>query len=99
MKNSEQAQAPYQLACMEVWGGNRKVAHPVQLPGLAGWIYSSPLEPATSGGDVHYLSVCDQDVLARVAVADVVGHGQAASLLTEKLRALMHNLGPVQLHA
>jgi sigma-B regulation protein RsbU (phosphoserine phosphatase) len=75
---------------MEVWGGNRKVAHPVELPDLAGWVYSTPLEPATGGGDVHYLSVCDQDVLSRVALADVMGHGQAVSSVAEELRGLMH---------
>jgi serine phosphatase RsbU (regulator of sigma subunit) len=75
---------------MEIWGGNRKVAHPVEMPDLAGWVYSTPLEPATGGGDVHYLSVCDQDVLSRIVVADVSGHGQAVSALAEKLRTLMH---------
>ena len=84
------AQTAHKLACMEVWGGNRKVAHPVELPDLAGWVYSAPLEPATGGGDLHYLSVCDQDVLSRVALADVVGHGQAVSSLAEELRTLMH---------
>ena len=83
-------QGVHKLACMEIWGGNRNVSRPVELPGLAGWVYSAPLRPATSGGDVHYLSVCDQDVLTRVAVADVSGHGQAVSSLAEKLRGLMH---------
>ena len=62
-------QGVHKLACMEIWGGNRDVSRPVELPGLAGWVYSAPLRPATSGGDVHYLSVCDQDVLSRIAVA------------------------------
>jgi sigma-B regulation protein RsbU (phosphoserine phosphatase) len=84
------AQPVHQLACLEIWGGNRKVAQTVELPGLAGWVYSLPLEPATRGGDVHYLSVCDQRVLSRIAVADVAGHGQAVSSLAETLRGLMH---------
>ena len=41
---------PYRLECMEVWGGNRLAACPVKLPGLMGWVYSKPLEPATAGG-------------------------------------------------
>jgi sigma-B regulation protein RsbU (phosphoserine phosphatase) len=74
---------------MEIWGGNRKVAQRVELPGLAGWVYSTPLQPAAGGGDLHYLSACDQGVLARIAVADISGHGQAVSSLAEKLRGLM----------
>ena len=87
--NSDE-QTVHKLACIEVWGGNRKVARPVELPDLAGWVYSRPLEPATGGGDVYYLSVCDQDVVSRVALADVVGHGQAVSSLAEELHRLMH---------
>ena len=83
-------QTVHKLACMEVRGGNRKVAQSVELPDLAGWVYSTPLEPATGGGDVHYLSVCDQDVLSRVVLADVAGHGQAVSSLAEELHGLMH---------
>ena len=81
---------PYKLACMEVWGGNCKVARPVELPGLAGWVYSKPLEPATAGGDVHYLSVCNQGTLSRIGLADVMGHGEAVSSLAKKLHELMH---------
>ena len=83
-------QTVHKLACMEVWGGNRKVARPVELPDLAGWVYSTPLEPGTGGGDIHYLSVCNGGLLSRVALADVMGHGQLVSSLAEKLRELMH---------
>ena len=86
---SRQEQSAHQLACTEVWGGNRKVVRSVELPGLAGWVYSTPLEPATGGGDVHYLSACDHGSVSRVALADVSGHGQAVSSLAEKLRRLM----------
>lgn len=81
---------PYPLACMEVWGGNREVAVPVELPGLAAWVYSKPLEAGSGGGDVHYLSACNAGILSRVALADVSGHGQVVSSLAETLRALMH---------
>ena len=55
-----------------------------------GWVYSKPLEPATAGGDVHYLSVCNQGAVSRVAVGDVMGHGQAVSSVADDLRELMH---------
>jgi sigma-B regulation protein RsbU (phosphoserine phosphatase) len=77
------------LACFELWGGNRGADHAVELPGLAGWVYSNPLEPAAGGGDVHYLSVCSKGLVSRVAVADVAGHGSSASSMGEKLRQIL----------
>lgn len=80
----------YRLACSEVWGGNCRVAALLELPGLRAWVCATPLEPASCGGDVLYLSVCDKGILSRIALADVSGHGQMASSLAESLRALMH---------
>src|SRR5215469_11713345 len=77
------------LACFELWGGNRSADHPVELPGLAGWVYSQPLEPDAGGGDVHYLSVCSKGMVSRVALADVAGHGRGASLIAENLRHVL----------
>ena len=77
------------LACFELWGGNRSEDHAVELPGLAGWVYSQPLEPATGGGDVHYFSVCSKGMISRVALADVAGHGSAASSMAENLRHIL----------
>ena len=69
----------------ELWGGNRRVAEPVELPGLIGWIQSTPLEPATEGGDVHYVSVCAGGTISRIALADVAGHGDSVSAVAERL--------------
>jgi sigma-B regulation protein RsbU (phosphoserine phosphatase) len=77
------------LACFELWGGNHSADHSVELPGLAGWVYSQPLEPDAGGGDVHYLSVCSKGMVSRVALADVAGHGRAASLMAENLRHVL----------
>jgi sigma-B regulation protein RsbU (phosphoserine phosphatase) len=77
------------LACSEVRGGNDRVEYPVELPGLRGWVYSNPLEPAISGGDVHYLSVCAKGVLSRTLLADVAGHGEPVSGMAQKLRNLV----------
>ncbi len=81
--------ASHNLACMEIWGGNHRVARTVELPGLAGWVYSQPLPGHSNGGDLHYLSVCSQGRLARVGLADVSGHGQAVSGVADCLRTLM----------
>jgi sigma-B regulation protein RsbU (phosphoserine phosphatase) len=68
---------------------NRIADHAVEVPGLAGWVYSQPLEPAGGGGDVHYFSVCSKGMVSRVALADVAGHGSGASLMAEKLRHVL----------
>jgi sigma-B regulation protein RsbU (phosphoserine phosphatase) len=81
--------APSRLECLEVWGGNRRVNHAVELPGLTGWIYSDPVESASSGGDVHYISVCSKGIISRFALADVSGHGQSSSIVAQLLRELI----------
>ena len=63
------------LACLELWGGNRSTLESLELPGLSAWVYSSPHESSPSGGDLHYLSVCNMGYVSRIALADVSGHG------------------------
>lgn len=77
------------LTCFELWGGNRSADHAVELPGLAGWVHSRPLERTAGGGDVHYLSVCSKGMISRVALADVAGHGSRASSTAENLRRVL----------
>jgi len=77
------------LACFELWGGNRKQAHPLEFPGLRGWISSTPFGHGESGGDVHYMSVCSKGQVSRIALADVAGHGTSASLVAERLRRVL----------
>jgi serine phosphatase RsbU (regulator of sigma subunit) len=77
------------LPCLEVWGGNRRANHAVELPGLVGWIYSDPVEPAALGGDVHYISVCSKGIISRFAIADVSGHGTSSSVLAQLLSKLI----------
>jgi len=81
--------AASRLGCLEVWGGNQRVNHAIELPGLAGWIYSDPVEPGSSGGDLHYVSVCSKGVISRFALADVAGHGQSSSELAQLLQDLI----------
>jgi sigma-B regulation protein RsbU (phosphoserine phosphatase) len=78
------------LQCLEIWGGNHRVSHALELPGLVGWLHSDPIESSTHGGDVHYVSVCSKGVLTRFAVADVAGHGQSAGSVAATLRSLIH---------
>ena len=86
--NCNQNSSP-RLSCRDVWGGNNQVNHTIGLPGLVGWVYSNPLEPAAAGGDVHYFSVCSEGILSRFALADVSGHGQCSSFTANRLRELI----------
>lgn len=73
----------------ETWSGNDRTAGLVEMPGLTAWVHSVPSGAGGSGGDVHYVSVCPNGIVSRIALADVSGHGQAVMLLGEKLRELM----------
>jgi phosphoserine phosphatase RsbU/P len=86
---SESDKKPAALECLEIWGGNHRVSHALELPGLTGWLHSEPTEQSIQGGDVHYVSVCSQGVLTRLALADVSGHGQSAGSVAVLLRGLI----------
>jgi sigma-B regulation protein RsbU (phosphoserine phosphatase) len=76
----------YRLACLELRGGNQLAEYSIELPGLAGWVSCRPLRPSPRGGDVYYLSSCSNGVIARVALADVSGHGETVSSAAVRLR-------------
>jgi len=84
----DESEKPHALVCSEVWGGNRKVIRTVKMPSLIAWVASVPLNEG-EGGDLHYMSVCDYDLISRVALADVSGHGSEVDCVTQRLRNLM----------
>jgi phosphoserine phosphatase RsbU/P len=86
---SDSTEVPHTLMCSEVWGGNRKIFRAVQLSGVTAWVASLPLNEGDGGGDLHYMSVCDHDLISRVALADVSGHGRVVSSMAETLQRLM----------
>lgn len=88
---SERSEGVARLACFELWGGNSIAAHAIELPGLQGWVWSTPSGHALSGGDVHYISVCSKGRVSRIALADVAGHGEQASALAERLRRVLQH--------
>jgi sigma-B regulation protein RsbU (phosphoserine phosphatase) len=45
-------------------------------------LYSSSSE-GSKGGDIYYLSVCESDLLTRIVVADVAGHGKSVSAISQ----------------
>lgn len=85
-----------QLKCMEIWGGIRNEDLDVTSSGLAASLYSSACDGG-KGGDIYYLSVCGGDMLTRVAVADVVGHGSAVASVGEYMYdAMVANMMSVE---
>ncbi len=77
------------LACLEIKGGNERADYSIELPGLTAWVCCRPMAPATRGGDLHYLSVCSQGFVSRIALADVAGHGELVSAAATRLRDLL----------
>lgn len=69
---------PYRIRCSEIWGGTRNTDSDVCTAGVMPTIYSSACD-ADQGGDIYYLALCSNDVLTRAVIADVRGHGSAAT--------------------
>ncbi len=88
-----------ELICSEIWGGNKFVSTTIRLPGLVGTIYSKPCK-GENGGDVHYLTACSAGSVARICLADVMGHGedvaQMSNWLLATLRKHMNHKDPEQ---
>ncbi len=74
----------YEIHCAEIWGGALVKQDEVVTPGVRAAIHSSASGDA-KGGDLYYFSVCAYDTLTRIAVADVRGHGEQVSHLSEWL--------------
>ncbi|GAB5403048.1 MAG: hypothetical protein Aurels2KO_12790 [Aureliella sp.] len=68
----------HKIGCSEIWGGNRGDELFVETSGVKGCLYSRACDGG-KGGDIYYFSVCGSDLLTRIAIADVVGHGDAVS--------------------
>lgn len=72
----------HQLHCSEVWGGIHNEDIDAQSAALATSLYSAACDGG-KGGDIYYYSVCQMDKLTRIAVADVVGHGEKVSTVSQ----------------
>lgn len=83
------AEQPHALRCMEIWGGAHGASDAISVPGVDVWIASQPHQGDAEGGDVHYVSMCGAGNIARIALADVSGHGGAVAHVSSRLRNLM----------
>ena len=70
------------LECKGIWGGIRNRDIEVSAGKVIGSIYSKASEGG-KGGDVYFFGVCRGDVITRLAIADVVGHGEAVSEVSQ----------------
>ena len=67
------------LECKELLGGIRNQDIEVTAGRVIGSIYSAPCCEGGKGGDIYYFGVCKGDIISRLAIADVTGHGEAVS--------------------
>lgn len=85
----------HRIQCAEIWGGVQRVDRDITSGPLKASVYSQPSD-GEEGGDIYYFSVCGHDQLTRIAVADVQGHGQEVSRVSnwlyELIRDSMHTL-------
>ncbi len=89
------ANPTYTLHCSEIWGGNHNVDCDVCTKGITASIYSSASD-GSQGGDIYYFTVCSNQFLTRIILADLRGHGEQVSQLSnwiyEAMRAGMETL-------
>ena len=74
----------HRLQCAEIWGGIRNQDTDVCSAGITASLFSGACDGG-KGGDIYYLSVCNSDMLTRIAIADVIGHGRAVSDVSDWL--------------
>ncbi len=66
------------LECSGVWGGIRNRDLEIKAGEVIGSLYSAACDGGR-GGDIYYFGVCKGDRIVRLAIADVVGHGEAVA--------------------
>jgi len=66
------------LKCSGVWGGIRNRDLEIKAGKVIGSLYSSACDGG-KGGDIYYFGVCKDDRIMRLAIADVLGHGEAVA--------------------
>ena len=83
---------PYRIRCAEIFGGVTVASMDVCTNGVTASIQSTAAG-SEKGGDIYYCSVCSTDKLTRIALADMRGHGEEVSHLSEWLyQSLQHHM-------
>jgi serine phosphatase RsbU (regulator of sigma subunit) len=76
------------FGCMELWAGNERAHRSLELTGLDADVIAVP-SGADRGGDLSAVFSCT-DNIARVVLADCVGHGYVASEVARHVHHLLH---------
>lgn len=75
-----------------IWGGYQDANLHAQTGAITASIYSGAANGG-KGGDIYYFSVCNGDMLSRIVIGDVVGHGESVSKVSSWLyEALLKRL-------
>ncbi|MEQ9454844.1 MAG: PP2C family protein-serine/threonine phosphatase [Phycisphaeraceae bacterium] len=84
----------HRLQCGQVFGGIQDEDTDLLSNAVEASLYSASCQGG-KGGDIYFLSVCRQDAITRIALADVMGHGDQVSdvsqLVYEALRDHMND--------
>lgn len=72
----------HRLKCAEIWGGIENRDSDVCSSDMTVSLYSSSCAGG-KGGDVYYSSVCSFDRVTCLVLADVVGHGEPVSRISQ----------------
>jgi serine phosphatase RsbU (regulator of sigma subunit) len=82
------------FGCMELWAGNEKTHRSIELAGLEADVIAVP-SGSDSGGDLSAVFSCTDDI-ARVVLADCVGHGYSASGVARHIHRLLHKFQDIR---
>ena len=70
------------IECKVIWGGIQNIDTEVTAGKFIGSIYSAA-SVGGQGGDIYFFGVCRVDIISRLAIADVVGHGEVVSEVSQ----------------
>jgi sigma-B regulation protein RsbU (phosphoserine phosphatase) len=82
------------FGCMELWAGNERAHRSLELAGLQADVIAVP-SGSDSGGDLSAVFSCS-DNIARVVLADCVGHGYDASGVARHVHRLLHKFQDIR---
>lgn len=82
------------FGCMELWAGNERAHRSLELAGLETDVIAVP-SGADRGGDLCAVFSCSDDI-ARVVLADCVGHGYTASGVARHVHHLLHKFQDIR---
>ena len=82
------------FGCMELWAGNERAHRSLELAGLESDVIAVP-SGGDKGGDLSAVFSCS-DNIARVVLADCVGHGYTASGVARHVHHLLHRFQDIR---